>query len=231
MAKKEEVQEIFNDIAGKYDLLNRLLSMKIDKIWRRKAMKIVKRTKAKKVLDVACGTGDFAIAAYKAGAQEVVGIDISIDMINIGVKKIEKLGLQNSITLLYGDSEEIDYKDNEFDIVTVAFGVRNFEHLKKGISDMYRVLKPGGQIIILEFSQPKHFPVKQIYNFYFKNILPFIGGKVSGNKKAYKYLYDSVMAFPYGDEFLDIMEECGFSYVEQHQLSFGIASLYIGKKA
>ena len=183
-----------------------------------------------KLLDVACGTGDFAIAASRAGVKKVIGIDISANMVEIGCKKVRELGLETRIELQSGDSEHIDFPDSTFDTVTVAFGVRNFEHLELGLKEMYRVLRSGGKVIILEFSMPERFPMKQLYKFYFRHILPTVGGWISGNKDAYVYLPESVMKFPQGNAFLKIMAECGFTQVQQRKLTFGIASLYIGLK-
>lgn len=230
MAKKEVVKGIFNDIAPKYDLLNHLLSMNIDKGWRRKAVREISENEKEKLLDVACGTGDFAIAASRAGVKKVIGIDISANMVEIGCKKVCELGLENRIKLINGDSEHIDFPDNTFDAVTVAFGVRNFEHLELGLKEMCRVLRPGGKVIILEFSMPERFPMKQLYKFYFRRILPTIGGWISGNKDAYVYLPESVMKFPQGSTFLQIMFDCGFKQAKQRKLTFGIASLYVGLK-
>ena len=230
MAKKEVVEGIFNDIAPKYDLLNHLLSLNIDKGWRRKAMRCVEEDGKGHLLDVACGTGDFSIAACRAGVRQVTGIDISANMVNIGRKKVAEVGLAGQIDLMSGDSEAMEFGDNTFDTVTVAFGVRNFEHLEQGLREMYRVLRPGGKVIILEFSMPEHFPMKQLYKFYFRRVLPVVGGWVSGNRGAYTYLPESVMKFPQGRAFLDIMARCGFQGAARHKLTFGIASLYTGKK-
>lgn len=230
MAKKEAVKEIFNDIAPKYDLLNHFLSLNIDKRWRRKAIKYIRPEEKGLLLDVACGTGDFSIAAQRAGVQQVTGIDISANMVAIGQKKVEALGLAPYITLQAGDSEQIEFEDGHFDVVTVAFGVRNFEHLETGLKEMQRVLKKGGKVIILEFSMPEHFPMKQLYRFYFRHILPVLGGWISGNRGAYTYLPESVMKFPQGKKFMDIMKECGFQQARQQKLTFGIASIYVGVK-
>lgn len=230
MAKKEVVKGIFNNIAPRYDLLNHLLSMNIDKQWRKKAMKYIREEEKGKLLDVACGTGDFSIAAYKSGVGQVTGIDISDNMVEIGRKKVEAAGLSSFIHLQHGDSEQMDFGSDTFDVVTVAFGVRNFEHLECGLKEMLRVLKSGGKVIILEFSMPEHFPMKQLYLFYFRHVLPRLGGWISGNKGAYTYLPESVIKFPQGHVFLDIMRSCGYRDVRQKKLSFGIASLYIGIK-
>lgn len=230
MAKKEAVKEIFNDIAPKYDLLNHFLSLNIDKRWRRKAIGYIRPEEKGELLDVACGTGDFSIAAYRAGVQKVTGIDISVNMVAIGQKKVDDLGLTPYITLQAGDSEQIEFEDEHFDVVTVAFGVRNFEHLETGLREMQRVLKKGGKVVILEFSMPEHFPMKQLYKFYFRHILPVLGGWISGNKGAYTYLPESVMKFPQGKAFLDILKGCGFEQATQRKLTFGIASIYVGVK-
>ena len=183
MAKKEVVQDIFNNIAPKYDLLNHLLSMNIDKGWRRKAMSCIGEQEKGCLLDVACGTGDFSIAAHRAGVKQVTGIDISENMVEIGKKKVGDLHLADAIELKTGDCEHMEFATGMFDVVTVAFGVRNFEHLELGLQEMYRVLKTGGKVIILEFSMPEHFPMKQLYRFYFCHILPTIGGWISGIKE------------------------------------------------
>lgn len=230
MAKKEAVKTIFNDIAPRYDALNHLLSLNIDKRWRKIALRNIVNPGDTILLDVACGTGDFSIAAVKAGVKEVIGIDISEKMIEIGEQKIKKLGWEKKITLEWGDSEQMSFEDDCFDVVTVAFGVRNFENLRKGLQEIRRVLKPGGKVIILEFSMPVHFPVKQLYTFYFRRVLPAIGGLVSGNKGAYTYLPESVRAFPQGNDFLAIMTGCGFHSLSSRRFTFGIASLYCGEK-
>lgn len=230
MAKKEKVQEMFNGIAPKYDLLNHLLSMGIDKRWRKKAMKVVGAGRKDLVLDIACGTGDFSIEALKHGVKRVIGADISENMLVVAREKAKNKGLEDRLDFQYGDSENLTFGDSTFDAVTVAFGVRNFEHLEQGLTEMCRVLRPGGKVVILEFSTPERFPMKQLYNFYFKNILPFVGGIISGNRKAYEYLPASVFAFPQGEKFLEVMHRAGFANVSQQRLTFGIASLYIGEK-
>lgn len=230
MAKKEVVKGIFNDIAPKYDLLNHLLSFNVDKGWRKKAVKCIGEGEKGKLLDVACGTGDFSIAAYRAGVKQVTGVDISENMVEVGRRKIEEMGLASSIHLQSGDSEHLEFADATFDVVTVAFGVRNFEHLELGLREMQRVLRPGGKVIILEFSMPEYFPMKQLYQFYFRHILPTVGGWISGNRGAYTYLPESVMKFPQGQTFLEIMKACGFRNTSRRKLTFGIASLYCGNK-
>ncbi|MGL5683228.1 MAG: bifunctional demethylmenaquinone methyltransferase/2-methoxy-6-polyprenyl-1,4-benzoquinol methylase UbiE [Marinifilaceae bacterium] len=230
MSKKEEVRALFNDIATTYDPLNHILSMGIDKQWRKKAIKMLLTDKPEHILDVACGTGDFALTAVKMGVPRVTGIDISEGMVKVGVEKVAQQNYTEKCVLEIGDSEHIHYEDNKFDGVTVAFGVRNFEHLEKGMTEICRVLKPGKRVIVLEFSRPASFPVKQLYNFYFKNILPVIGGLYSGNRAAYEYLPQSVFKFPEGEAFLSIMKQCGFKEVRQQRVSFGIATIYIGTK-
>ena len=230
MAKKEKVQEMFDGIAPKYDLLNHLLSMGIDKSWRRKAMRELEGGRRGTVLDIACGTGDFSIEALRHGVERVVGADISENMLAVAREKAREKGLEDRLEFRYGDSENLDFEDGTFDAVTVAFGVRNFEHLERGLAEMCRVLRPGGKVVVLEFSTPERFPMKQLYRFYFKQILPRVGGLVSGDRKAYEYLPASVFAFPQGDRFLQIMRSCGYRNVAQRRLTFGIASLYTGEK-
>lgn len=205
--------------------------MGIDKLWRKKAVKLLQSIQPKELLDIATGTGDFALACLKLNPDKVTGIDISTEMLAVGREKIAKKNLQHKIELFEGDSENIQFADNSFDAITVAFGVRNFENLKKGLLEMNRVVRPGGKVVILEFSKPKKFPVKQFYNFYFFNILPFWGKMVSKDSSAYTYLPESVGAFPDGEDFLSIYKSCGFENTEQIKLSFGIASIYIGTKA
>ncbi|MBI35076.1 MAG: bifunctional demethylmenaquinone methyltransferase/2-methoxy-6-polyprenyl-1,4-benzoquinol methylase UbiE [Flavobacteriales bacterium] len=229
-SKKEQVAKMFNNIAPKYDFLNHTLSLGIDIIWRKKAVKILKKSNPDKVLDIACGTGDFTIANLNSGAKQVIGLDISEGMVNVGIEKIKKKGLSDKIQMQVGDSEKINFKDEFFDGITVGFGVRNFENLQKGLSEMYRVLKTNGKVIILEFSKPKKFPIKQLYFFYFKFILPKIGRLISKDKTAYTYLPDSVNAFPDGENFTAIMKKVGFQKTEIVPCSFGIASIYIGTK-
>ena len=229
-SKKAQVALMFNNIARKYDFLNHFLSLGIDKLWRKKAIKILRAHQPKRMLDIATGTGDFAIAALKLNPDSVVGIDISTEMLAVGREKIAKKGLEHKIQLFEGDSENIQFENDSFDAITVAFGVRNFENLEKGISEMHRVLDKGGKLVVLEFSKPRKFPIKQIYNFYFFKILPFWGRLVSKDISAYTYLPESVANFPDGDKFLEICKTCGFESVSEQRLSFGIASIYIGTK-
>lgn len=228
--KKAQVALMFNNIARKYDFLNHFLSLGIDKLWRKKAIKLLRSHQPKRMLDIATGTGDFAIAALKLNPDSVVGIDISTEMLAVGREKITKKGLEHKIQLFEGDSENIQFENNSFDAITVGFGVRNFENLEKGISEMHRVLDKGGKLVVLEFSKPRNFPIKQIYNFYFFKILPFWGRIVSKDVSAYTYLPESVANFPDSDKFLGICRTCGFKSVSEQRLSFGIASIYVGTK-
>lgn len=229
-SKKDQVALMFNNIARKYDFLNHFLSMGIDKLWRKKAVKLLQSIQPKQLLDIATGTGDFALACLKLNPEKVTGIDISTEMLAVGREKIAKKNLQDKIELFEGDSEDIQFEDNSFDAITVAFGVRNFQNLEKGLKEMNRVVRPGGKVVILEFSKPKKFPIKQFYNFYFFNILPLWGKMVSKDSSAYTYLPESVGAFPDDENFLEIYKSCGFEDTEQVKLSFGIASIYIGTK-
>jgi demethylmenaquinone methyltransferase / 2-methoxy-6-polyprenyl-1,4-benzoquinol methylase len=229
-SKKEQVGKMFDSIAHKYDFLNHFLSLGIDKTWRRKAIGKLKSKKIDQLLDVATGTGDVAILATKKLNCNTTGIDLSSEMLAIGQQKIEKLHLDQSIKLLQGDSENLPFDINTFDAVTVSFGVRNFENLDKGLCEMYRVLKDGGTVVILEFSKPQQFPFKQIYNFYFSYILPFIGRMVSKDVSAYTYLPESVEQFPCGPVFIDHLKQAGFNNCTHATLTFGIASIYTGEK-
>ena len=193
-------------------------------------MKYIGAAEKKRLLDVACGTGDFAIAAHRVGVKQINGIDISANMVEVGRRKVQELGLEKYVDLQVGDSEKMNFADSTFDVVTVAFGVRNFEHLELGLKEMCRVLRPGGKVIILEFSTPEHFPMRQLYLFYFRHILPMIGGWISGNKGAYVYLPASVMKFPQGETFLNILRGCGFTSPIQRKLTGGIASIYVAYK-
>lgn len=227
LSKKEQIAHMFNDIAGRYDFLNRFMSLGIDVGWRKKALRMLQPLQPKVILDVATGTGDVAIlAARMLQPEKIIGIDISEGMLAFGREKVEKAGLSGKITLQEGDSETISFPDGTFDAITVAFGVRNFEHLEKGLAEMRRVLKPGGKAVILEFSNPTKTPVKQLYNFYFRYITPSIGKWIARNKAAYSYLPDSVKAFPQGQAMCDILQKTGFQAVTCKTLSFGICSIY-----
>ena len=222
---------MFNDIAFKYDFLNRFLSAGIDIRWRKKAIKQIASLQPKKMLDVATGTADVAImASGMLKPEKIIGIDISDGMLNVGRKKVEKAGLANIIELLNGDSETINFKDDSFDAVTVAFGVRNFQHLEKGLSEIRRVLKPGGKLVVLEFSKPKMPGVKSMYNLYMKVICPNVGKLFSKNRNAYKYLDESIKKFPEGKNFTLILDNLGYSNTYCKPLSLGICSIYCGTK-
>ena len=230
-SKKVQVENMFDSIAPKYDVLNHTLSLNIDKIWRRKVARIVSKTKPDTVLDVATGTCDLAIVtARKAHPQSVCGIDLSEEMLNVGRQKVQKANLSDIITMQKGDAENLPFGDNTFNAITVAFGVRNFENLEAGLREMLRVLKPGGSCVVLEFTMPTAFPVKQLYNFYFRHILPLIGRLVSSHKSAYTYLPESVKAFPQRADFVRIMEQCGYSNARFRSLSLGIAAIYVANK-
>jgi demethylmenaquinone methyltransferase / 2-methoxy-6-polyprenyl-1,4-benzoquinol methylase len=228
--RKEQVEKMFDGIAPRYDFLNHLLSMGIDKLWRKKLIRMLAKEAPCHILDLATGTGDLAIAALKVNPESIVGTDISAEMLAIGQKKIDNRSLGDKITLLQADSENLPFRDASFDAAMVAFGVRNYEDLSKGLREMCRVLVPGGKAFILEFSKPSGFPVKQLYFFYFRTILPFIGKLVSRHDSAYTYLPESVHAFPQEAEFLEILENAGFSNGICTKLSLGIASVYTGTK-
>ena len=229
-SKRERVEDMFDRIAPKYDLLNKVLSIGIDKGWRKKMVAELKPLQPKTILDIATGTADVAIACMKLEPEQITGVDISALMLAEGQKKIEGLGFAKQITLQQADSENLPFADNTFDAITVAFGVRNFQNLDKGLSEMLRVLKPNGKVVILEFSQPEKFPIKQFYTFYSKYILPIIGQLVSKERAAYEYLPESVAAFPYGQEFVKIMNRNNFVNSKCVPLTFGIASIYVGIK-
>jgi len=230
-SKKGQVEEMFNNISYRYDLLNHLLSANVDKIWRRKAVKMIVPFKPQRILDIATGTGDFAIAASQIEGVKVTGIDISEGMLNVGRKKVKKKGLSNCIELLKADSEDLPFEDNMFDAAIVGFGVRNFENLKKGLSEILRVLKPGGVFFVLEFSKPDKTPFKQFYHFYFTRILPLVGRIVSKDSTAYTYLPESVNEFPDGERFLTILADVGFQGNRCFPQTFGIATIYEAHKS
>lgn len=227
LSKKEQIAHMFDDIAGRYDFLNHFMSLGIDVQWRKKALKLLRPLQPKTLLDVATGTGDVAIMAQRMlQPEKITGIDISEGMLALGREKVAKAGLSHIITLQQGDSETISFPDATFDAITAAFGVRNFEHLEKGLAEMCRVLKPGGKAVILEFSNPTKTPVKQLYNFYFRYITPMIGKWIARNQAAYTYLPDSVKAFPQGQAMCDILHKVGFQAVTCKTLTFGICSIY-----
>jgi demethylmenaquinone methyltransferase / 2-methoxy-6-polyprenyl-1,4-benzoquinol methylase len=224
--KKEQVATMFNNISKKYDFLNHFLSLGIDILWRKKAIKLLVPSQPKVILDIATGTGDFAIEALKLNPERVVGVDISEGMLNVGKEKIKQRGLENIIELKLGDSENLEFNDNTFDAYTVGFGVRNFENLEKGLSEMLRVLKPNGTAVILECSKPKSSLIK----FYFNKVLPGVGKLISKDNNAYTYLPESVNAFPDGEDFTNILIKVGYKNPKTIRLMFGIASIYKATK-
>jgi len=229
--KKAAVESMFDSIAWRYDFLNHFLSFNFDRLWRRRAIRIISKSfTSPAIIDVATGTGDLALAALKLNPREIKGIDISGKMLEIGREKIKQKGYDGKIELLYGDSENIPFDDNVFDVAMVAFGVRNFADPVKGLSEMRRVIHPDGMIMVLEFSKPEGFPFKPLYNFYFKNILPLFGRMFSKDKMAYSYLPDSVMKFPDNEKFLALLDQAGFSETRQVKLTGGVASIYTGIK-
>ena len=230
-SKKEQVAGMFDQIAFRYDLLNRFLSGGIDVYWRKRAIRELKDSRPQFLLDVATGTADIAIMSWKyLQPEKIIGIDISEGMLQLGREKIAKLLLSNKIELKQGDSEAINFPDNTFDAVTVAFGVRNFQNLEQGLSEMLRVLKPGGKAVILEFSRPKQVIFKGLYDLYMKIVCPGIGKWLTNNRAAYQYLHHSVKAFPEGETFLHILQQVGFSETSLKRLSLGICTIYCGRK-
>ncbi len=230
LGKKEQVEQMFDNISGNYDDLNRVISFGIDQKWRKKVVNLVSATNPKNVLDVATGTGDLAIMLSKTPAENIVGIDISAGMLDIGKKKIADKNLSQIIEMRQEDSEALTFADNSFDAVTVAFGIRNFETLEKGLAEILRVLKPGGIFVILETSVPEKFPFKQGYQFYSKNILPLIGKMFSKDDVAYGYLSESAAAFPYGEALNNILSKIGFIDVQAMPQTFGVATIYSASK-
>ena len=229
-SKKEEVAEMFDNISKRYDFLNHFLSLGIDKLWRKRAIKVLGEISPKRILDMATGTGDFAIAALKLNPEEVIGVDISQGMLDVGIEKMKRKGVDGIVRMKLGDSENLPFEDHYFDGLTVGFGVRNYENLEKGLGEMLRVIRPEGKTIILEFSKPKKFPVKHLFNFYSKHIIPFLGKKISKDGRAYEYLPESVAAFPEGNDFMEIMRKVGYKNVKARKVSGGIATIYSGDK-
>jgi len=230
LGKKEQVAQMFDTISGNYDGLNRVISFGIDVKWRKKVLKIVSNKQPKTVLDIATGTGDLAILMTNTSAEEIIGLDISAGMLEVGKKKITEKKLDHKIQMVLGDSENIPYPDNYFDAITVAFGVRNFETLEKGLAEILRVLKPNGVFVILETSVPTKFPYKQGYAFHSKFILPLVGKLFSKDKSAYKYLSDSANEFPFGEALNNILRKVGFIEVEDLPQTFGVATIYKASK-
>ena len=231
LSKKGQVEKMFNNISKEYDILNRVISFGIDVSWRKKIVKILKSKNPSTILDVATGTGDLAIAMVKTNAQKIIGLDISKGMLNVGIEKIKDRNLNNTIEMVIGDSENLKYENDFFDAVTVSFGVRNFESLDSGLSEIFRVLKPNGSLVILETSNPTKFPFKQFYRFYSKFILPSIGKVFSKDKVAYNYLSESSAEFPYGKKFNNILKKIGFTNVVDFPQTFGVATIYVASKS
>ncbi|MGB5170398.1 bifunctional demethylmenaquinone methyltransferase/2-methoxy-6-polyprenyl-1,4-benzoquinol methylase UbiE [Eudoraea sp.] len=230
LGKKEQVTKMFDNISSNYDDLNRVISFGIDIKWRKRVVNLLKAKKPQRILDIATGTGDLAIQLVETGAKEIIGLDISQGMLEIGKKKVAEKELSPQIQMVIGDSEDLPFSDNHFDAITVAFGVRNFENLEKGLSEIYRVLKPKGTLAILETSIPTKFPYKQGYSIYSKYLLPNIGRLFSKDRSAYSYLSESAAAFPYGQDFNNILGKIGFIAMENKPQTFGVASIYIATK-
>lgn len=226
-SKKQQVATMFNNVAGTYDFLNHFFSVGIDKLWRRKLVKLIGIRQPKLILDVATGTADLAIAETALKPEKIIGIDISEKMLDVGREKIKSYP---SIELQLGDSENLQFEDNTFDAVSVSFGVRNFENVPAGLSEMRRVLKPSGKVYILEFSKPGNWLVQKLYYFYFCNVLPFVGKLVSKDARAYSYLPESVRLFPDGQKFVELLQQAGYKNIECKPLTFGISTIYIGEK-
>jgi demethylmenaquinone methyltransferase/2-methoxy-6-polyprenyl-1,4-benzoquinol methylase len=229
-SKKEEVAQMFDNISAKYDFLNHFLSLGIDKIWRKKAVNMLSDINPSRILDIATGTGDFAIQSLTLLPEEVIGVDISEGMLEKGREKMVKRKIDHIISMRSGDSEDLPFEDNYFDALTVGFGVRNFQNLELGLAEMLRVVRTGGKLVILEFSKPKRFPVKQYYAFHSKYIIPFFGKTISKDASAYTYLPESVAAFPEGQDFQDILVKLGYKDVGAKLVAGGIATIYFGTK-
>lgn len=228
--KKKQVEKMFDTISGNYDGLNRVISLGIDKKWRKKVIKFVMETHPETVLDIATGTGDLAISFAQFDIKKIVGFDLSEGMLSIARKKVVKQKLVDRIEFIQGDSEEMPFEDNNFDAITVAFGVRNFENLEKGLSEILRVLKPGGTFVVLETSVPTKTPFKQGYFFHTRYILPLVGKLFSKDKVAYNYLSESASVFPHGENFNNILRKIGFKEVKNKPQTFGVASIYLASK-
>ncbi|WP_300569756.1 bifunctional demethylmenaquinone methyltransferase/2-methoxy-6-polyprenyl-1,4-benzoquinol methylase UbiE [Flavobacterium sp.] len=230
LGKKEQVAKMFDTISSKYDNLNRVISFGVDVKWRKKILKMVAEKNPASILDIATGTGDMAILLSQTNADKIIGLDISAGMLEVGKQKIAQKNLSHKIEMVLGDSEKIPFDDNSFDAITVGFGIRNFEDLEKGLSEILRVLKPNGIFVILETSVPEKFPFKQGYKFYTKNILPIIGKLFSKDKVAYQYLSDSASIFPYGEKLNNILQKIGFIEVKHLPQTFGVATIYSASK-
>ncbi|HOY40328.1 MAG TPA: bifunctional demethylmenaquinone methyltransferase/2-methoxy-6-polyprenyl-1,4-benzoquinol methylase UbiE [Chitinophagales bacterium] len=226
-SKKQQVATMFNNVAGTYDFLNHFFSVGIDKLWRRKLVNLIGINRPKLILDVATGTADLAIAETRLQPDKIIGVDISEKMLDVGREKIKKYP---NIELQTGDSENLQFPENTFDAVSVSFGVRNFENVPAGLSEMRRVLKPKGKVFILEFSKPSNWLVQKLYYFYFCNVLPFVGKLISKDARAYTYLPESVRLFPDGQKFVELLQQAGYKNIECKPLTFGISTIYIGEK-
>lgn len=229
--EKQYVRLLFDGIAYRYDLLNHLLSGGIDFYWRRRAVARLKDLQPKTILDVATGTADFAIASLRLKPEKVVGVDIAEEMLKLGREKLRARHLESTVSLHSGEAESLSFDDGSFDAAIVAFGARNFEHLERGLGEMHRVVRAGGKIVVLEFSRPRRFPFRQLYFFYFKTILPFVGKLISQHHEAYQYLPDTVMQFPEGEQFCEILHNVGWRNIEEERLTFGVATIYSGTKS
>lgn len=226
-SKKQQVAAMFNNVAGTYDFLNHFFSIGIDKLWRNKLVKLIGDTQPKKILDVATGTADLAIAETKLNPEQIIGIDISEKMLEVGKQKTKAYPC---IELMLGDGEHLQFADNTFDAVSVSFGIRNFENVPNGLLEMRRVLRPSGKLFVLEFSKPKNWLVQKMYYFYFCNVLPFVGKVVSKDARAYSYLPESVRLFPDGEQFVDLLQNAGYKNIVCKTLTFGISTIYIAEK-
>ncbi len=230
LGKKKQVEQMFDNVSTNYDFLNRVLTFGIDVRWRKKIVKFIAKDNPKQLLDIATGTGDFAIMLSALNPEKVIGLDLSQGMLAIGIEKIKKKKLDHIIDMVQGDSENLPFEDATFDAITVGFGVRNFENLDAGLKEIHRVLKPGGVLAILETSQPEKFPMKQLFKFYSKYVIPTVGNLISKDKSAYSYLPESAASFPYGKSFNNILQKNGFNNATNKPLTFGIASMYTAKK-
>ena len=230
LGKKQQVEQMFDTISGNYDSLNRMISLGTDQGWRRNVLRMVSAKNPETILDIATGTGDLAILLSKSNAKRIVGLDLSAGMLEVGKEKVKALGLQNKIEMVQGDSENLPFEDNTFDAITVAFGVRNFETLEKGLAEILRVLKPNGIFVILETSVPTKFPFKQGYNFYMKSLMPLMGKMFSKDQKAYEYLSESAQNFPYGEALNNILRKVGFKNVQHSPQTMGVATIYSASK-
>ncbi|CAM1367723.1 Demethylmenaquinone methyltransferase [Tenacibaculum sediminilitoris] len=230
LGKKEQVAQMFNNISEDYDGLNRIISLGIDVSWRKKVVKLVGENNPQQILDIATGTGDLALMMSNLKPKKIVGLDISEGMLQVGRQKIAKANLANKIDMIVGDSENIPFADNTFDAITVSFGVRNFENLDKGLTEILRVLRPGGKFVVLETSNPTKFPFKQGYKLYTNFILPIIGKLFSKDKVAYSYLSETANSFPFGEAFNNILKKNGFKNAKNIPVTFGVASIYTALK-